>query len=132
MAYISKDEKNAKTLELRALGKEYNVTVTVARNNYSTIVLNISKGKIDFFNEYQCETGFFSDGEKYLTVNHYYLKDQFKTGSKSLEFLEKAFLILNAGNHNNSDSMADYFDVGFYIDINIGKFQKPYIFLTDK
>ena len=131
MAYISKDEKNAKALELRALGKKYNVTVTVARDNYSTIVLNISRGKIDFFEDYQWETGFFTeDGNSYLTVNHFYLKDQFKTGSKSLEFLEKAYLILNAGNHNNSDAMTDYFDVGFYISINIGKFQKPYILIA--
>ena len=131
MAYISKDEKNAKALELRALAKQYNITVSVARDNYTTIVLNISRGKIDFFKDYQWETGFFTEGsDTYLTVNHHYLKDQFKTGSKSLEFLEKAYLILNAGNHNNSDAMTDYYDVGFYISINIGKFQKPYILIN--
>ena len=30
------------------------------------------------------------------------------------------------GNHNNSDISTDYFDVGWYIDINIGKWDKPY------
>jgi hypothetical protein len=129
MAYISKEEKQEKTVLLKQLGKKYGVTLTVARNNFDTIVLNISKGKIDFFNDYLWETGFFTDGNRYLNVNHYYLNDQFKINSLSLEFLTKAFEILNKGNYNNSDSMTDYFDIGFYVDINIGKFQKPYIFI---
>jgi hypothetical protein len=34
---------------------------------------------------------------------------------------------MNAGNHNNSDVQSDYFDVGWYIDVNIGKWNKPYV-----
>jgi hypothetical protein len=30
------------------------------------------------------------------------------------------------GNHDRSDSMTDYFDVGWYISINVGKWNKPY------
>jgi hypothetical protein len=30
------------------------------------------------------------------------------------------------GNHDKSDVMTDYFNVGWYIDINIGKWDKPY------
>jgi len=30
------------------------------------------------------------------------------------------------GNHNNTDLMSDYFDVGWYISINVGKWDKPY------
>ena len=29
--------------------------------------------------------------------------------------------------YNNSDSMTDYFDIAYYTDINIGKWNKPYI-----
>jgi len=129
MAYISKEEKQEKTVLLQKLGKKYGVKLTVSRPRYSTITLNISRGKIDFFSDYLWQTGFFIDGEKYLNVNHYYLSDQFKNNSLSLEFLMQAFEILNKGNYNNSDSMTDYFDIGFYVDINIGKFQKPYVFI---
>jgi hypothetical protein len=31
------------------------------------------------------------------------------------------------GNHNRSDIMSDYHDVGWYVDINIGQWNKPYI-----
>jgi len=33
---------------------------------------------------------------------------------------------MNDGNWNRSDSSVDYFDVGWYIDINIGNWAKPY------
>ena len=106
MVFISKEDKNAKAVLLRALGKKYGVSLTVARHNHSTIVLNISKGKIDFFSDYN-----------FCGI--------------SQQFLNDAFKILNNGNYNNSDSMIDYFDIGFYIDINIGKFRKPYLFINN-
>jgi hypothetical protein len=34
---------------------------------------------------------------------------------------------MNMGNHDNSDIMTDYFDVGWYVDVNIGLWNKPYI-----
>jgi hypothetical protein len=125
MAFISKEEKNALAFLLRALGKKYGVTLTVARHNHSTIVLNISQGKINFFSDYNLK-----DDSDYIQVNHYRIDYNFCGISQ--EFLNECYRILNANNYNNSDSMIDYFDIGFYIDINIGKFGKPYIFLTDK
>ena len=58
------------------------------------------------------------------TINNYWYQDHF-TG-KSLEFLNKLVPLMMVGNHDNSDIMTDYFDVGWYIDINIGRWNKPY------
>jgi hypothetical protein len=33
---------------------------------------------------------------------------------------------MNGGNHDNSDVQTDYFDVGWYVDVNIGSWDKPY------
>ena len=33
---------------------------------------------------------------------------------------------MNDGNHDRSDPQSDYFDVGWYVDVNIGKWNKPY------
>lgn len=123
MAYISKEEKNAKAVLLRALGKKHGVKLTIARDHYSTIVLNIASGKIDFFKDYQVKEN--NENLTYLNVNEYYIKDHFTGSSK--EFLLAAHTILNDGNHNNSDIIIDYFDVGFYIDIRIGRYDKPYL-----
>lgn len=42
------------------------------------------------------------------------------------EVLSNINTILNLGNHDRSDIQTDYFDVGWYVDINLGKYGKPY------
>jgi hypothetical protein len=37
---------------------------------------------------------------------------------------------MNDGNHDNSDIQSDYFDVGWYISINVGRWDKPYELVT--
>lgn len=123
MAYISKEEKDAKAVELRALAKEYGIKATVARRHSYTIVLNIQGGKIDFYGALkEVDSNYSKD---YIQVNPYWVDDQFKDGIAK-EFLTKALEIMNRGNYNNSDLMSDYHDVGFYVDINIGQWNKPY------
>ena len=36
---------------------------------------------------------------------------------------------MNVGNHDNSDPMTDYFDVGWYISVNLGRWDKFGFFL---
>ena len=43
-----------------------------------------------------------------------------------LEFLTKVIRVLNGGNHDNSDAMVDYFDVGWYVDVRFGRWKNPY------
>ena len=136
MAYVSKENKDSKAPLLRALAKQYGLTATVAVHHHSTLQLNISKGKIDFIGNYAervNEINYWSaDKEKDLAYNKSKTNMQVSHFSTenftglAAEFLEKAFAILYAGNHNNSDIMTDYFDVGWYVDINIGKWNKPY------
>ena len=58
-------------------------------------------------------------------MNPYWYQDHFV--GKSKKFLAEVIPAMNAGNHNNSDIQTDYFDVGWYIDVNIGRWNKPYI-----
>ena len=55
------------------------------------------------------------------------LKRHKMKGSLSLAFLSEVIPAMNEGNHDNSDIMTDYFDVGWYISVNIGRWDKPYI-----
>lgn len=125
MAYISKADKDAKAVELRALAKEYGIKATVARRHCYTIVLNLQGGKIDFFGALkEVDSNYSKD---YIQVNPYWLDDQFNKGVAH-EFLTKALEIMNRGNYDNSDAMTDYFDRGFYVDINIGQWNKAYAY----
>lgn len=45
---------------------------------------------------------------------------------KAWEVLQRAAEVGNADNWDNSDSQTDYFDVNYYLDINIGKWNKDF------
>ena len=56
-------------------------------------------------------------------VNEYWIREHY-TG-KLADTLEAIKDAMNVGNHDNSDIMTDYFDVGWYIDIEFGRWNKP-------
>ena len=102
--------------------------------------LTIASGSIDFIGNY-CEsintnpyaepydkkaTIEYIEKTKYIQVNEYHLDTYFS--GKALEFLQKAKDIMNQGNHDRSDIRTDYFDVGWYLNLHIGRWNKSYEF----
>ena len=142
MAYVNKELKakvvgllkaefgaNTKA-EVTARGFKYSLAV----RNGSTLILTISEGSIDFIGNYleKCKEkpGFIENHEPVtsIQVNEYHLDSWFS--GQALEILTKIKNILNTDNYDNSDVQSDYFDVGHYISINIGKWDKPYRLLV--
>ena len=60
-----------------------------------------------------------------LQVNEYWYHEHFDGKAKS--FLKEVISAMNDGNHDNSDIQTDYFDVGWYTHINVGRWNKPYL-----
>ena len=138
MAYMSQERKQSLAPAIKAVLKKYNVKGSLAVNNHSTLVLNIKSGSIDFIENFiQTDKDLpygkhMSDDQvayirknKSLDVNVYWYKEHFS--GKALSFLSEIIPLMNKGNHDNSDVQTDYFDVGWYVDVNIGKWDKPYI-----
>jgi hypothetical protein len=129
MAYVSQDLKSKLTPKIKAICKKYGVKASIAVRHHSTIVLNVKSGKIDFINDYGDTTESRNDAKKFgIQVNPYHYQSHFE--GKAKKFLSEVIPALNNGNHDDSDSQTDYFDVGWYIDVNIGKWDKPYIVET--
>jgi len=137
MAYVSQDLKKSLAPAIKAVLKKYNVKGSLAVNNHSTLVLNIKSGSIDFIENFiQTDKDLpygkhMSDDQvayirknRSLDVNVYWYKEHFS--GKALAFLSEVIPLMNKGNHDNSDVQTDYFDVGWYVDVNIGKWDKPY------
>ena len=127
MAYISQEEKKEKEPLIKAILKKYGLKGSLAVPNYITLVLNIRAGKIDFLKNYNDITlKDFPEHKpvKYIDVNIHSYKKYF-TGTAQ-ECLTELFNVLYVGNHDNSDPMTDYFDVGWYVDLRIGRWDKPY------
>lgn len=130
MAYVSKELKATLAPELRAICKRYKVKASVAVRHHSTLVLNISQGEIDFIsnsNKVSKERAHgreWRKAEKSIDVNPYWYQEHFD--GVALEFLKEVFAVMNKGNFDKSDIQTDYYHVGWYVDVNIGRWDKPY------
>ena len=108
MAYMNVEKKNKLAPGIKKVLAEYGMKGTIAKDR-GTLKVNLQSGQIDF-------------GK--TSVNEYWIEEHFEGVAK--EFLLKLKDAMMIGNHNNSDIMTDYFDVGWYIKINVGKWDKPY------
>ena len=133
MAYMNQEKKAQLAPGIKAVLKKYGMKGTISVNNHSTLVCNVSEGPLDIIgNMYKVamtkpETFYARErasAPKYIDVNTYWIGESY-TG-KVREFLLELKDAMNVGNHDKSDIQTDYFDVGWYIDINIGKWDKPY------
>ena len=131
MAYMSQENKKSLTPKIKNILAKYGVKGSIGVDNHSTLVVNIKSGPIDFISNYNETVGARAGGFRlgsaavdYLDVNKYWYHEHF-TGA-ALDFLNELVPAMMIGNHDNSNSQTDYFDVGWYIDINIGKWNKPY------
>jgi len=112
MAYMNQEKKKKLAPKIKEILKKYNMKGTLSVDNYSTLNLNLKSGSIDFGTD---------------QINEYWYKDHFEDNPEALAFLSEVIPAMNVGNHDNSDIMTDYFDVGWYISVNLGKWDKPYI-----
>ena len=123
MAYVSQDLKKKLAPKIKAICNKYGVKASLAVRNHSVLCLNIKSGKIDFLGNYARDNEY---AKKYghIDVNTYWYQDHFDGVAR--DFFSEVIPAMNAGNHDNSDIQSDYFDVGWYIDVNVGRWNKPY------
>ena len=138
MAYMSQERKAEIAPKIKTICKKYGIKASLAVRHHSTLVLNIKQGPIDFIENYigsnndrslsrrmSEEQINYLRNKRNLDVNIYWYQDHFS--GKAKQFLSEVIAAMNRGNHNNSDIQTDYFDVGWYIDVNIGKWNQPYV-----
>jgi len=134
MAYMSQEKKAKISPKIKAILAKYKVKGSLAVRNHMTLCLNLKSGSIDFIansnkvcgnSHYQVARGFKPSTSGYDQVNPYHFKDHYD--GKALAFMREVFAAMNEGNHDHSDIQSDYFNVGWYVDVNIGKWDKQYI-----
>ena len=129
MAYMSQEKKAALAPRIKAILAEYGLKGTLRVDHHSTLELNIRSGVVDFIGSRVCRHWETLDPkEMYLRVNNHWCHEQFTGAAK--DCLVKLRNAMNDGNHDNSDISTDYFDVGWYVRINVGQWDKPYVLTT--
>lgn len=116
MAYMNQERKAELAPAIKEVLKKYNVKATISVQHYSTLMVNIKSSVLDFFTDYNHET----------TRDELQTTDGRNFSGVCSDFLNELHAAMNGGNFDKSDSMTDYFHVGWYTRINIGQWDKPY------
>lgn len=122
MAYMSQENKAKLSVEIaKAMPKGWKWTLAV--KHHSTLVLTIRQAPVDLISEnLVCASR--PEPSSNRNLNVYHLNGEY--ADKLLKIFEGIKAAMMVGNHDNSDSQSDYFDVGWYIDINIGDGDSPF------
>ena len=121
--------------------KKYGRKGSICVRHHSSLVVNIKSGILDLVgasNRHRIEEAKRRGNEpyidNYIQVNENYVSDWMKAigESKIAKFYDELVAAMKGVGsqsvewYNNSDIMTDYFDRAYYIDINVGQWNKPY------
>ena len=131
MAFISQQDKKTLAPAIKAVFKKYGLKGTIGIKNNMTLCANVSAGRLDLIGAAAQVGDFRSSG--YYQANAYQpTNEKYKDINIDIfnfyEDLKKA--MKGAIWFDKSDIMTDYFHTAFYIDINIGRWDKPYKLLA--
>jgi hypothetical protein len=130
MAFMSQERKAKIAPNVKQILNKYDLTGSLSVRDHSTLILKIKSGSIDFIKNHH-DTLLERQGtvepwqlNDYVDVNRYHYGKEF-TGM-ARDAIGELVDAMMEGNHDNSDPYTDYFDVGWYISIQIGSYSKPY------
>ena len=124
MAYLTKEMVSSKRAALKAaFPLKAGWKFSVRNRNHSTLCVTV----VEFPKDY--------DFPGHISVNPYgkmdpeapvYREKGFSIGEKEVEALEKMKSIMRGDDwYDNSDIMTDYFDTAFYMNLEVGTWEKP-------
>lgn len=140
MAYVSQEDKKELAVGIKKVLAKYNVKGTIGVHNHSTIVVRLKSGDMDILSNYWevCKANAWktaphnqrSEKPTYLQVNPYCLDSSYS--GDVLNFLTELVAEMKGERYfNDTDIMTDYFHCSHYVEIDVGNWEKPYVFNGD-
>ncbi len=121
MAYVSQADKKRLAPAIKAVLQKYDMKGTIAVRNHRTLVVKLRSGRIDF-------APYMHARDTYIDVNVYWI-DSHYTGV-ARDFLNELLDAMKGDRYfNDDDAMTDYFSRSHYTDIEVGAWNKPYVFM---
>ena len=127
MAFISQDDKKTLAPAIKAVFKKYGLKGSISIKNHMTLCANVSAGRLDLIgaadqiggrpwnNHYQANA-YGATNEKYKDINI----DIFNFYTELKKAMRGALWF------DKSDLMTGYHHTAYFMDINIGRWNKPY------
>ena len=145
MAFMDQKRKAQLAPGIKAVLRKYGLKGSLRVGNHTSLCLTLTEGSLDFIGnavellnreadtwphetrgKWMREAAANMLKSQSMDVNPYHADKEF-TGicqKAALELIEA----MNVGNHDESDAQTDYFNVGWYIHLNVGRWNKPYRF----
>ena len=129
---LKKEISGALTNALKGSGLKY----TLSTDRYS-ITMTIQSGPVDFFGSYEKKMAARKDGGPeyyrnytcgYFEINNSWYSEHFT--DEVCVVLKKIYDAINIKNFDKSDITTDFFHVGYYVNVLVGKYGKPYKLTT--
>lgn len=121
MAYVNQEKKSKVQTALKSI-----IPLTwrwsLAVEHHSTLRLTIAAGPKELTIDPRC-----GEVRQERSINHYYIDREFPNNPELENLFKKIVAAMNTDNFDNSDIMTDYFHVGHYVSIQIGRWNKPFI-----
>ena len=135
MAYMNQSKKAIIAKNLKPILAKYGMKGSLSVRNHSTIVLTLQSGKVDFIGDLNSERLTWNGQptidkdtlrKKYnLDINTYWYQEHYN--GDSYFFIQEALNALRSADwYDKTDAQIDYVDTAYYIDVNVGKWNKPY------
>jgi hypothetical protein len=135
MAWMNQERKAELAPGIKAVLKKYGVKGSISVSNYSTLVVTIKEGKLDFIGEANRFNRAYAErrGERFYEVKDYYQANPYRPDTYADTEIGEFFRELTQAMrgdlwYDRSDIQTDYFDTAYYLSINVGRWNKPYVF----
>jgi hypothetical protein len=140
MAYMNQARKAELAPAIKAVLKKFGMKGTIGVSNYSTLIVNLQSGELDLIEEANAFNREFAQrtGQKFYPVTGNYQANPYKGADAYADsvvgqfFKELTAAMRGKIWYDNSDIMTDYFDTAYYMEINVGKWNKPYVFTGEE
>lgn len=137
MAYMCQTKKKAIAPHIKAVLAKYGMKGTIAVRDRMALVVNVKSGALDLIGQANRDNKALAErrGDRFYEVDGYYQANPYHASNggdeKINSFFNELIQAMNGkgsgfANYDDSDSMTDYFDVGWYLSINVGDYGKPY------
>ena len=131
MAFISQQDKKTLAPAIKAVFKKYGLKGTIGIENHMTLCANVSAGRLDLIGA-AAQVGNFRSSGYYQANACQSTNKKYKDINIDIfnfyEDLKKA--MRGALWFDKSDLMTDYHHTAYYMNINIGRWNKPYKLLA--
>lgn len=134
MAFVNQETKKTLAPEIKKVLKKYGMKGSISVRNHMALCVTLRSGNLDLIGQANRDNWETSQktGDPFFEVKGYYQANPYnvKSGDEKIETFFRELISAMKGDiwFDESDIRIDYFHTAYYLDIDVGKYDKPYVY----